>query len=70
MDTEFSCLLIRGKIAVATESWWSLNPDERKLLSLMGSFEHDSTAKDIPVYLPQKSPNVSKSTRRIVFNPR
>lgn len=59
VDTLFSCILIRGKMAVGTESWWSLDSDERKLLNMLGSSEHDSTAKDVFVYLPNKSPNVA-----------
>lgn len=58
IDTHFACILINGKIAVATENWWYLHPDERKLLSILGSIEHDSTAKENFVYLPYKSPNV------------
>lgn len=59
VDSMYACVLIHGKICVATESWWTLSPNERKLLSILGSAEHDSTAKDCPVFLPQKSQNAS-----------
>ncbi|XP_022912574.1 protein fuzzy homolog isoform X2 [Onthophagus taurus] len=59
IDTMFSCILIHGKIAVATESWWSLCPDELKLLSFLAVVENTSSSKDIPVFLPYKSPNAA-----------
>lgn len=55
----FSCVLISGKIAAATQSWWSLHPDELKLLSLLATSENTANSKDIPVFLPYKSPTVS-----------
>lgn len=58
VDSVYCCLLIHGKISVATESWWNLNPSELKLLSLLATAENTSTSKDIPVFLPIRSPNV------------
>lgn len=60
----YSCILIHGKIAAATESWWTLNSDEIKLLSLLATTENSGASKDIPVYLPYKSPTV----RIYIFN--
>ncbi|KAF5281950.1 hypothetical protein FQA39_LY00474 [Lamprigera yunnana] len=59
VDSEYSCILIHGKIAVATESWWSLDPDEIKLLSLVATVDNSSSSKDVPVFLPYRSPNVA-----------
>ncbi|GJQ65047.1 fy [Trypoxylus dichotomus] len=59
VDSMFSCVLIHGRIAVATESWWSLSPDELKLLTLLAGVESSNMNKDIPVFLPQKSPNTA-----------
>lgn len=55
----YSCVLIHGKIAVATESWWNLHPEEIKLLSLLAVSENAASSKDIPIYLPYKSAAVS-----------
>ncbi|XP_018568218.1 protein fuzzy homolog isoform X2 [Anoplophora glabripennis] len=59
VDSMFSCVLISGKIAAATQSWWSLHPDELKLLSLLATSENTANSKDIPVFLPYKSPTVA-----------
>ncbi|RZC40534.1 fuzzy -like protein, partial [Asbolus verrucosus] len=59
VDSLFSCVLIHGKIAAATNSWWSLNPEEIKLLSLLALAENTTSSKDIPVFLPYKSPGVA-----------
>ncbi|KAJ8984368.1 hypothetical protein NQ317_003516 [Molorchus minor] len=59
VDSMYSCLLIAGKIAAATESWWSLTPDEMNLLSLLATSENTANSKDIPVFLPHKSPTVA-----------
>lgn len=55
----YCCVLINGKIAAATEDWWSLHPIELKLLANLATIENTMTSKDIPVFLPYKSPNVS-----------
>lgn len=59
VDSMFSCILVEGKIAAATESWWSLHPDELRLLSLLAASENTTDSKDIPVFLPHKSPTVA-----------
>lgn len=66
IDSMFCCLLIHGKIAVATENWWSLDSKELKLLSLLAIAENTNISKDIPVFLPVRSPNVSKNYNIIV----
>lgn len=59
MDSIYGCILIHGCLAVATEGWWSLNPIERKLLIIAVTAEGVCTTRDIPVFLPYKSPNVA-----------
>ncbi|KAL1509312.1 hypothetical protein ABEB36_004074 [Hypothenemus hampei] len=59
VDSMFSCILVNGKIAVATESWWSLHPHEIRLLLLLAVTENKDISKDIPVFLPYKSPTVA-----------
>lgn len=59
VDSVYSCVLIHGKLAAATEDWWSLHPEELKLLSLLATIENTSSSKDIPVYLPFKSPTIA-----------
>ncbi|PNF23702.1 fuzzy-like protein [Cryptotermes secundus] len=58
VDSLYGFLLIRGRVAVATSSWWQLDPEEMKLLALLVSVEGTCTACDIPVFLPCKSPAV------------
>ncbi|XP_072382705.1 protein fuzzy homolog [Diabrotica undecimpunctata] len=59
VDSMFSCILVDGKIVAATESWWSLHPDELRLLSLFAVSDNATDSKDIPVFLPHKSPTVA-----------
>ncbi|CAH0561149.1 unnamed protein product [Brassicogethes aeneus] len=59
VDSMFSSILIHGKVATATESWWNLHPDEIKLLSILANSENSNISKDIPVFLPYKSPTVA-----------
>ncbi|XP_044254046.1 protein fuzzy homolog [Tribolium madens] len=59
VDSLFSCVLIHGKIAAATNSWWSLHSEEIKLLAILAQSENTSSSKDIPVFLPYKSPTVA-----------
>ncbi|XP_046611942.1 protein fuzzy homolog isoform X1 [Neodiprion virginianus] len=59
LDSLYGCLLVHGCLAVATESWWSLDPIERKLLIIAATCDGTCTARDLPVFLPNKSPNVA-----------
>ncbi|XP_078038139.1 fuzzy planar cell polarity protein-like protein [Augochlora pura] len=59
LDSMYGCILIHGCLAVATEGWWTLNPIERKLLITVVTIENICTMRDIPVFLPYKSPNVA-----------
>ncbi|CAL7934782.1 unnamed protein product [Xylocopa violacea] len=59
LDSIYGCVLIHGCLAVATDGWWSLDPIERKLLIIAVNTENAYTTRDIPVFLPYKSPNVA-----------
>ncbi|XP_001604141.1 protein fuzzy homolog [Nasonia vitripennis] len=59
LDSLYGCVLIHDCLAVATESWWSLDAIERKLLILAITAESNCTAKDLPIFLPNKSPNLA-----------
>lgn len=59
MDSLFGCILIHGRVAVATKNWWSLHPDEQKLLSLLISTDKIATQRDVPIFLPYKSPEIA-----------
>ncbi|KAJ9583086.1 hypothetical protein L9F63_022575 [Diploptera punctata] len=58
VDSLYAFLMIRGRVAVATPSWWSLHSEEKKLLALLVLQDGTCTASDIPVFLPCKSPAV------------
>ncbi|XP_076226682.1 fuzzy planar cell polarity protein-like protein isoform X3 [Nomia melanderi] len=66
LDSIYGCILIHGCLAVATEGWWSLNPIERKLLITVVTVEGVCTTRDIPVFLPYKSPNIIQVAFRLV----
>ncbi|XP_039365996.1 protein fuzzy homolog isoform X5 [Mauremys reevesii] len=57
-ESRFGCLVVGGQLALATEPWWQLAPQELLLLSwLVGSLP-PPTARDYPIYLPHGSPTV------------
>lgn len=58
-ESEFGCLLIRGRVAVATETWWRLVSQEVMLLSLLVCCLSGSASCDYPVFLPVGSPTVA-----------
>lgn len=59
LDSMYGCILVHGCLAVATDGWWSLDPIERKLLIMTIATETNYTARDLPIFLPYKSPDVS-----------
>ncbi|XP_003492221.1 protein fuzzy homolog isoform X1 [Bombus vosnesenskii] len=59
LDSIYGCILVHGCLAVATEGWWNLSPIERKLLITAVNTEDTYSTRDIPVFLPYKSPNVA-----------
>ncbi|XP_055386158.1 protein fuzzy [Condylostylus longicornis] len=54
----FCAIMIGSKIIVATEGWWDLNEIDRKLLIILFQTTNNQL-RDIPVYLPKKSPNTA-----------
>ncbi|XP_078347527.1 protein fuzzy homolog [Oculina patagonica] len=58
VNSEFGCLLVMGKVAVATERWWELTGLETVLLSFLVRSLPACSCRDIPVYLPYGSPKV------------
>ncbi|XP_032869165.1 protein fuzzy homolog isoform X2 [Amblyraja radiata] len=57
-QSNFGCLMVMGKVVVATEKWWRLAAQEVVLLTwLVGSLAPNSS-RDYPIYLPQGSPTV------------
>ncbi|KAK5614834.1 hypothetical protein CRENBAI_011559 [Crenichthys baileyi] len=70
-DSEFGCLFVHGRIAVATEKWWRLAPQEVVLLSaLVRTLSASGSAScDYPVFLPQGSPTVAHRLLRFQLLP-
>ncbi|KAM8850360.1 protein fuzzy homolog [Spinachia spinachia] len=70
-ESEFGCLLVRGRVASATEKWWRLAPQEVVLLSaLMRSLSASGSAScDYPVFLPKGSPTVAHRLLRFQLLP-
>lgn len=67
MDSTYGCVMVDGRIACATKNWWSLHPDEINLLSLSVLTDNWSTLRDVPIFLPVKSPTV-RTNKRIIFD--
>ncbi|XP_038237825.1 protein fuzzy homolog isoform X2 [Dermochelys coriacea] len=57
-ESRFGCLLAGGQLALATELWWQLAPQELLLLSWLVASLPPHTARDYPIYLPHGSPTV------------
>lgn len=58
IKTPYVCLLVRSKIACATEAWWDLDPIERKLLVMLLGILNTSP-KVLPIFLPIKAPTIA-----------
>ena len=59
VDSTYGCVSVHGGVVSATNNWFFLHPDETMLLSLyLQSESHASTLRDVPVFLPVKSPTV------------
>ncbi|XP_067949951.1 protein fuzzy homolog [Watersipora subatra] len=55
------CLLINGRVMVATPEWCSLSAKEQILLChAVNSLYLAPAARDVPIYLPNTSPNVAQ----------
>ncbi|XP_046846982.1 protein fuzzy homolog isoform X2 [Xenia sp. Carnegie-2017] len=59
VNSEFGCLLVMGKVAVASGRWWDLSSTELVLLSLLITSQPECSSRDIPIFLPQGSPKVA-----------
>ncbi|XP_030051285.1 protein fuzzy homolog isoform X2 [Microcaecilia unicolor] len=57
-DSDFGCLVARGRIVVATEKWWRLAAQEVMLLTWLVASLAPRSSRDYPVYLPHGSPTV------------
>ncbi|XP_033752782.1 protein fuzzy homolog [Pecten maximus] len=57
-ETVYGCLLVEGKVSVATKKWWNLTANELVLLGVLVSSMSDCTSRDLPVYLPDSHPTV------------
>lgn len=58
IGSPFCCVQIKNKIACATEGWWDLDSNDRKLLNVFLEITNESR-QDIPIFLPKKSPNIA-----------
>ncbi|XP_066952783.1 protein fuzzy homolog [Macrobrachium rosenbergii] len=57
-DSTYGCILLQGKILSGTKNFWSLSHVELVLLPLLVATNLCTVARDMPIYLPNKSPNV------------
>uniref|UniRef100_A0A2R5LL23 Uncharacterized protein n=2 Tax=Ornithodoros turicata TaxID=34597 RepID=A0A2R5LL23_9ACAR len=58
MDTLYGCLLVRGKVAVATKQWCHLTWQEISLISTLVNSSTKCTSRDVAIYLPSSCPTV------------
>ena len=64
----YGCLLVCGKVAVATRKWWSLTSTELVLLAMLVNSLPKCSSRDLPVFLPHGSPKVSSQHMVYSFN--
>ncbi|KAK7085773.1 hypothetical protein SK128_023816 [Halocaridina rubra] len=57
-DSTYGCVMVQGKVLCGTKNFWSLSHIELVLLPLLVASNFITLARDIPIYLPNKSPNV------------
>jgi DNA topoisomerase 2-associated protein PAT1 len=70
MGTSYGCLLLNGRVVVASQAWWTLSANEIYLISLFNFKMSNSTTRDTPIFLPQRSCTVNKSlnlTQLLIF---
>ncbi|KAK6629839.1 hypothetical protein RUM43_003659 [Polyplax serrata] len=59
VESQFGCMTIHGRIAVATPNWWALDSREKKLLNTFISTLNENTVScDVPIFLPYRSSSV------------
>lgn len=61
INTSYGALFFNGRIVIASNSWWQLNPNESYLISLLCLTTTNANCRDIPIYLPYKNSNVTIS---------
>ncbi|KAK2153983.1 hypothetical protein LSH36_280g03034 [Paralvinella palmiformis] len=59
-DSPYGCLLIAGKVAVATDTWWTMSSTELVLLPMLVLSLPQTTSQDIPIFLPDISPTIER----------
>lgn len=59
VDSLYGCLLVRGKVAVATKQWLRLTQEETTLLAIAARAGTKCISRETPVYLPTSCPLVS-----------
>ncbi|XP_037277020.2 fuzzy planar cell polarity protein-like protein [Rhipicephalus microplus] len=59
VDSLYGCLLVRGKVAVATKQWMRLTREETTLLAIAARAGTRCISRETPVYLPTSCPLVS-----------
>ncbi|KAG7164903.1 fuzzy-like [Homarus americanus] len=57
-DSTYGCVMLQGYILCGTRNFWSLSHTELVLLPLLVATNIFTVARDLPIYLPNKSPNV------------
>nr|KAG5700971.1 hypothetical protein BaRGS_022682 [Batillaria attramentaria] len=65
-DSPYGCLMVAGRVAVATQKWWNLSATELVLLELLVAAMTPCASRDVPIYLPQGSPTVPRFWRPAV----
>jgi DNA topoisomerase 2-associated protein PAT1 len=58
-DSTYGCLMCESRIVCATKNWWALHSDEIQLLADFISADQACNLRDVPVFLPVKSPTVN-----------
>lgn len=59
-SSEFACLTMDNCVTAVTDNWYTLSQTEKKLITYLISTNNSCTSFDIPVFLPQKNPSVSR----------
>ncbi|GBN12996.1 Protein fuzzy [Araneus ventricosus] len=65
-DSLYGCLLIKGKVVVASKAWWSLTNQEQNLICFYVNCLPKVLSREILIYLPTSSPQ--NSNRLITLN--
>lgn len=57
-DSTYACVMMEGQVVSGTRNFWTLSHTELVLLPLLVTTNTFTVARDLPIYLPNKSPNV------------